>query len=190
LAQHPKVMHALMDELEGTLAGGQPSADLLARMPMLEAVIKESMRILPPVPYTVRAVVEPCGLDDIALAKGDRVILGHYIVHRMPDLYDEPEQFQPERWFRINPDQYEYLPFSAGPRTCIGYGFAMTAIKIALAMILFGFRLTIVPDTRIDRVVKITMRPRYGLPMSIHKQDRGFEAVPVRGNIHEMVKLV
>jgi cytochrome P450 len=107
----------------------------------------------------------------------------------LPDLYPEPERFRPERWRDIDPNQYEYMPFSAGPRMCIGAMFATQLLKISLAMILQRFRLTVIPETRIDRIVRITMQPRHGLPMMLFKNDRKFAASEVRGQIREMVTL-
>lgn len=68
--------------------------------------------------------------------------------------------------------------------------FVLQVIKISLAIMLQKFRFTVVPGARLDRVVRITMNPRYGMPMFMVKNDRKFQASPVRGQIHEMVKLV
>ena len=189
LAQHPSIMADLLDELDGTLKGGPPTSDQLDHLPLLEAVIKESMRILPPVPFIARVATRPVELGGLSLRRGDWVACSIYMTHHLPDLYLEPEQFRPGRWFEINPTPYEYLPFGAGPYSCIGYNFATSVIKIALTMILQRFRLTVVPGVRIDRLVQVTMRPKYGLPMVLHRQDRQFQAVRVRGNIHDMVRL-
>jgi cytochrome P450 len=189
LAQHPSIMADLLDELDGTLKGGPPTSDQLDHLPLLEAVIKESMRILPPVPFIARVAIGPVELGGLSLRRGDWVACSIYMTHRLPDLYLEPEQFRPGRWFEINPTPYEYLPFGAGPYNCVGYNFAMSVIKIALTMILQRFRLAVVPGARIDRLVQVTMRPKYGMPMTVHQQDRRFHAVPVTGNIHEMVRL-
>ncbi len=183
LAQHPPVALDLLDELSS--AGGVD----IDRLPLLEAVIKEAMRILPPVPLTLRAVTRTVEFMGLTLKKGDRVICSHYLTHRIPDLYPNPNRFDPQRWFTINPGPYEYIPFSAGPRQCIGYTFAMTVMKLALAAIMRRFRFTVAPGSKIDRSVRVTMSSRYGLPMTIHLQDRKFRAAPVRGNIHEMVDL-
>ena len=107
----------------------------------------------------------------------------------MPELYPEPERFRPERWQSIDPGQYEYLPFSAGPRACIGAIFATQFLKISLALMLQRFRFSVVPGTRIDRVVRITMQPRHGMPMKIFDNDRQYSASEVSGQIHEMVEL-
>ena len=188
LAQHPAVMHELMDEIENVLGDASPRAEQLSQLPFLEDVIKESMRILPPVPYTVRVAQQDLTLGPLALPPQTRVIASHYLTHHLPELYPEPERFRPHRWREINPNQYEYLPFNAGPRICIGAAFATQLLKISLAMILQRFRFTVVPGTRIDRVVAISMNPRHGLPMIVAKKDRNYSVSEVRGQINEMVK--
>jgi cytochrome P450 len=187
LAQHPAVMHQLMDEIESVLGDAPPHFDQLPQLPFLHWVIKESMRILPPVPYTVRVAQQQLKVGPFEVPPETRVIASHYLTHHSPDLYPEPERFRPERWRNINPTQYEYLPFNAGPRICIGGAFATQVLKISLAMILQRFRFTVVPGTRINRIVAISMNPRHGLPMIIAKKDRNYSVSEVRGQIREMV---
>ncbi len=187
LAQHPAVMHQLMDEIESVLGDAPPRAEQMPQLPFLHWVIKESMRILPPVPYTVRVAQQSLKVGPFEVPQETRVIASHYLTHHLPDLYPEPERFRPERWRNINPTQYEYLPFNAGPRTCIGGAFATQVLKISLAMILQRFRFTVVPRTRINRIVAISMNPRHGLPMIIAKKDRNYSVSEVRGQIREMV---
>ncbi len=189
LAQHPHAMSELHDELSGALGDAPPTADQLEHLPYLDAVVKESMRVLPPVPFLVRKVMEPTNLGGFELRKNDRVAVSPYITHHSPEIYSQPRRFLPERWFQIKPDPYEYLPFGAGPRACIGKTFAMREIKVALAMIVKRFRFSVPADTRIDRRVQIMMSPKHGLPMTIHPQDGNFQSSRLRGNIHEMVDL-
>jgi cytochrome P450 len=189
LAQHPDVANELINELETVLGGDPPDNDALAQLPFLECVIKESMRILPPVPYTVRVTQRDLTLGPLALAHGTNVVCSHYLTHHLPELYPEPKRFLPERWRTIDPNQYEYLPFSAGPRMCIGPMLAMQTLKISLAMILQRFRFAVVPGTRIDRTSRITMNPQDGLPMMLFGNDRKFATSEVSGQIREMVAL-
>ena len=189
LAQHPRIANELLDELAATLGGNAPSNDELGRLPHLQCVIKESMRILPPVPYTMRVTQKEVEIGSLAVASGRNVLVSHYFTHHLPELYPEPERFMPERWRTIDPNQYEYLPFGAGPRMCIGAIFSMQALKISLAMIMQKFRLTVIPGTRIDRTIRITMDPLNGLPMMIFGNDRKFTASEVTGQIREMVTL-
>jgi cytochrome P450 len=189
LAQHPEAAQALLDELDGVMGGAPPTVETLARAPLLEASVKEALRILPPVPYTIRVARRRMPLGPFEVGRGDRVILSHYVTHHLPELYERPERFLPQRWLTLRRGPYEYLPFSAGPRLCIGYSFAMQALKLSTAMILQRFRLSVVPGARIDRRVQVTMSPSRGLPMSVHAQDRRFERAAVRGNVREMVEL-
>lgn len=189
LAQHPEVMHKLMDELETIPGDNPPTPEQISQLSYLEWVIKESMRVLPPVPYTVRVSRRYVKMGPHTVPTGARILCSHYLTHHLPELYPEPERFHPERWRDIDPNQYEYMPFSAGPRMCIGAAFATQLLKISLAMMLRKFRFQVVPDIRIDRVVRITMQPRHGLPMSILKNDRKFAATQVHGQIREMVTL-
>jgi cytochrome P450 len=189
LAQHPQIMAELHEELRETLSGAPPTLEQFERLPLLDAVVKEAMRLFPPVPRTIKRITAPVEMGGHALKKGDRVVLSHYVTHHMPELYPDPERFNPHRWFRIKPSQYEYLPFSAGPRACMGKGIANTMTKVALAMVLQRWRLRMVPDARVDRSVTVTLTPGPGLAMTVCPQDGRFDAVKVRGNVHEMVDL-
>jgi cytochrome P450 len=189
LTQHPNVMRKLMDELDAVLGGAPPSQEHLVQLSFLECVIKESMRILPPVPFTIRAATQHTSIGPYSVPNGSRVICSHYLTHHMPEIYPQPEHFQPERWRSIDPTQFEYMPFSAGPRACIGAMFALQALKVSLALILQRFRLLVVAGTRIDPVVQITMVPRHPLPMVLFDNDRDYAASKVTGQIHEMVRL-
>jgi cytochrome P450 len=189
LAQHPQVAADLFDELNRELAGAPPTVAQLDRLPLLEAVVKESMRILPTVPYTIRAVTQPTELGGVPLAIEDRVICSHYVTHHMPEIYTDPNRFNPARWFTIRPTPYEYLPFSAGQRVCIGRYMAMMLMKVSLAMICQRVGMRMLPGARIDRSVKVTMGPNRGLPMLLGPVGDAREASRVLGNIHEMVDL-
>jgi cytochrome P450 len=189
LAQHPTIANQLIDELDAVLNGNPPTNEQLARLSFLQCVVKESMRILPAVGYTVRTAQKEVTIGSETVPRGTKVVCSHYVTHHLPELYPDPEKFFPERWRTIDPNQYEYLPFSAGPRMCIGGMFAMQLIKISIAMMLQRFRFTVVPGIRIDRTSRITMNPTKGLPMMVCPNDRKFTASEVRGQIREMVKL-
>jgi cytochrome P450 len=189
LAQHPRVARDLLDELTNGLAGEPPTLEKISELPFLEAVIKESMRLLPPVPIQIREARQEASLAGFTVPKGARVVLNAFLTNRIPDLYPEPDSFRPERWATINPSQFEYSAFSAGPRRCPGFQFGMSAAKMALAEILTRFRIALVPNARIDYKVRIAMIPRAPVPMVLHRQDGKFAAVPIRGAIPGLVRL-
>jgi cytochrome P450 len=187
LNQHPRICADLLDELEGTLHGGAPTVEQLAQLPLLEGVVKESLRLLPPAPIGIRIAAAACALGGYTLPRGANIIYSEFITHRLPDLYAEPDRFKPERWLRLERSTYEYLPFAAGPHMCIGWAFAMQELKIVLTMLLQRYRLAVVPSATI--APHIGMRPVRGMPMRVFAQDRQFQRVEVRGAIHELVEL-
>jgi cytochrome P450 len=189
LAQHPRVAQDLHDELKSVLRGDPPTLEQLDKLALLDAVIKESLRILPPVIYNTRTAVKPFALGPHHLDTGATVGFSHYITHHLPELFPDPEKFMPERWLSCDPSPYEYLPFGAGSRTCIGAAFALMLTKIAVAIILQRFSIAVVDDSLIDRKGLITLAPKFGMPMLLDSIPGRFAKSRVRGSIHEMVDL-
>lgn len=194
LAEHPAVANELAAELASVLHGDAPTVEQLGKLPYLDAVVKESMRVLPPVPLHPRIVGEDHELGGHFLPKDTELFLSIFHMHHDPALFPEPNRFDPSRWSKIKPSVYEYNPFSAGPRMCIGAAFATMEIKIALAMLLQRFRVERTPGARVDRRVAITMAPKNGLPMRIRRADGAWAAArrslaPVSGNLREIVDL-
>lgn len=187
LAQHPSIHADLVDELTSVLQGDPPTIEQMAQLPLLDSVVKESLRLLPPASAFGRFCTTTVRLGPYTLPKGSYVTISPYITHQQPDLYPEPKRFLPDRWARIDPSPYEYLPFSAGPRMCLGSTFAMLEIKLVIAMLLQRYRLTLAPNARIDRQLRLTLSPKHGMPMLVTPQDRQFTRSNVRGNIRDMI---
>ena len=103
LAQHPAVMRKLMDELDNVLSGNAPTPQQLMQLEYLASVIKESMRVLSPVPYAIRATSRRVKIGPLSLPHGSTIVCGHYLTHHMAEIYPEPERFHPERWQSIDP---------------------------------------------------------------------------------------
>jgi cytochrome P450 len=162
LAAHPEIQYAVADEVRSVLHGAPPTVDELERMSLLNHVVDESMRLLPIAPMLLlRRCVEPFELDGRALPVGSTVLLSPLITHRNPALYPEPRRFLPQRWETVRPTAYQYLPFGAGPRRCVGAGFAGQAIRLILAVLLQHRRLAMPSAMRVDRkFVGIVMGPR------------------------------
>ena len=190
LAQHPRVLADLCDELTGKLHGNAPSLEDLAELPLLDRVLKESLRLFPPAPLNHRVTARDAELGEYRIPAGTEVLSSIYHTHRMPDLYPDPLSFRPERWANLEPGPYGYNPFSAGPRMCIGATFAQFEIKVVLAILLQRFRLELVPNQRIDRYFGITLSPSPRMLMRITRTDRAY-ARPARvsGNVHGMLNL-
>jgi len=190
LDQHPLIARDLYDELRERLAGATPSVDRIADLPLLDAVVKEGMRILPPVPLQYRvAVRDTTLLGHPVRAERNRVLLSSFLTNRQPDLYPEPDRFRPERWFGADPLPYEFASFSDGPRKCPGQWFGVVAIKIAVATIVARYRPAIVAGTRVDHKLRVTLSPRKAVPAVLHRQDGAFTAAPLRGSIRNLLQL-
>jgi cytochrome P450 len=189
IAQHPSVAGDLHDEITDGLSCWPPTSQELDALPLLDGVVRETLRLIPPVAFSYRTSIRDVNLGGFALRKGDKILLSHYHTHRIPDVFPEPDRFKPSRWFSVRPDPYEYIPFSAGPRLCLGYSFALTELKLTIARAMQRFRINTVRNTRVDGVVRLTLRPRDGIPMTVYTQDRQFAAIPVKGNVHRMVDL-
>lgn len=189
LAQHPRIARDLTDELSAALGGEAPTLSRVASLPLLDAVVRESMRVLPPVPYQVRQASQSAMLGGQEVRAGTHVVLSPYLTNRAPHIYDAPARFLPERWSRIAPSPFEYIVFSGGPRACPGFWFGTGVVKVAVAAIVSRFRFGVVPGARIDRRIAITMAPRNGIPVVLGPPDGKWAAAPVLGQICEMLDM-
>jgi cytochrome P450 len=184
IAQHPEVNAALLDELSGGDASGR-----FDRFPLLDRVIKESVRVLPPVVYVSRMCAAPVRFGEVEMPVRSLVVCGLYTTMHEPATFPRPDAFDPSRWTSHAACPHANVAFGAGARMCLGAPLATHLMQIALGLIVPRFRLTVVPGARIDRHATLTLRPAQGIPVLIRDQDRNFSTSPVSGTIHEMVEL-
>jgi cytochrome P450 len=188
LSQHPKVMADLVDEVEGELHGNPPTIEQLSRLKLLEGVINEALRLFPPLSFISKTVSQPVRVGHYDLSAGESVMISHFLTHRLPDLYPQPNRFMPERWFSIDPSPYEYIPFSAGPRRCIGATFAMMEMKIVLAMLLQRYRFLVIRNAQVQASFLFLLRARQ-MPIEIQAAGQPVRREAIRGNIVNLVEL-
>jgi cytochrome P450 len=173
LSIFPWAYDRVAQEVDTVLAGGVPTAGDIPQLVFTRMVVEEAMRLYPPVPFLSREAIGPDRLGDVEVAAGARVVVAPWIVHRHRLLWEEPDLFEPERFAperRALMPRFGYLPFGAGPRICIGAGFAMQEALVALAMIVQRFRFRLVPDAEIEPIAWITLRPSNGLPMRLERR--------------------
>ncbi len=148
-----------------------PTLEDLEHLTYTGFVISESMRIYPPAWILDRQAVCDDKIGGRPVPRGTIVGICPYTLHRNPAFWDNPEGFDPERFSPQNAKnrpRYAYLPFGAGPRICIGNAFALMEAKIILAMVMQRYRLELVPGHRIEPEPSITLRPRHGVPVTLH----------------------
>ena len=190
LMAHPRIADNLLDEMRDKLGGRSPSLERAGELPYLDAVVKESMRVLPPVPLQIRVAQGDTAIAGHGMPKGTRAILNTFLTNRMPGLYPQADVFRPERWSTIAPTGFEFPVFSGGPHICPGYWFGSAAVKIALAAILTRYRIDLPPGTRIDYRAQPTLRPRQRVDVVLHRRDGGTSAAtPIAGTLRSLVAL-
>lgn len=190
LGQHPRVAADLCDELRAGLGAASPALDKAGELRYLDAVVKESMRVLPPVPLQIKVAQRPATLAGYGVPHGTRVMLNTFLTNRTPDLYADGDRFQPTRWATLTPSAFEFPVFSAGPHLCPGFWFGTAAVKIALAAILARFRIEWPAGTRIDYRAQPTLRPKGRLGVVLRPMGSvGLPMTPVGGSIRSLVRL-
>jgi cytochrome P450 len=166
----------LAEELERVLGGRTPTMADLPRLPYVERVIKESMRLYPPAWVMGREAVGECEVGGYRMPAGTAALMSQWVVHRDPRYHRDPQRFDPDRWtaeYEERLPRFAYFPFGGGPRQCIGAGFAMTEARLVLAAVAQRFRMELVPGQRVEPYASITLRPKEGIRMTLAKYSRG-----------------
>ncbi len=174
LAGHPDARERLDEELTRVLGGRLPAAADVANLPYCEWVFRETMRLYPPAWAIGREAVEDCEIGGYFMPRGTQLFLPQYLTHRDPRWFDNPEAFRPERWAddlvkRL--PRCAYFPFGDGPRVCIGNHFAMMEGVLVLATIAQRYRLSVLPGQTLELLPSITLRPKHGLRVKLHRCD-------------------
>jgi cytochrome P450 len=170
LSQAPEERARLEAELAAHDFGDGDPYSWPDKLPMTRAVFEEAMRLYPPAPSLNRQALEDDDLDGVKIPKGATVLVMPWILHRHEKLWDRPDEFVPERFLpgaRESIERYQYLPFGAGPRVCIGQYFAMQEGVVALACLCRGLRFEFAGAEPPRPVQKITVQPEDGLRMRV-----------------------
>lgn len=176
LANHPEVQDKAVKEIRETLlhAEGEPTYNDFLSLKYVENVIKESMRLYSPVPFISRKVEHDVQLPSgYVLPAGSYADISIFLTHRNDKYFHEPNKFIPERFEERDGKRspYAYIPFSAGPRNCIGQKFAMLEMRIIVAMLLLKYEFLL--DENADPVViesSLVLRTRNKFPIKIKKR--------------------
>ena len=162
LQRHPEVMTKLRTEVDEVLSGRTPTADDLPHLVYTRMVIEEVLRLYPPVFITNRQSLGEDWVCGYHIPAGALVTLSPYAVQRDPRFWDNPLEFEPDRF---NPERsagrprFAYLPFGGGPRQCIGKDFALYEAVVVLAMTAQRLNWTLAPGEKVRPDVRVTFRP-------------------------------
>ena len=175
LAVNPDVQDKLRSEIKEaveTNARKKSLYEIAHNIEYLDCVIKEAQRLNPSAPFTNRECVEDYDLNGINITKGTEVQIPIYALHHDPDVWEDPEKFDPERFRGPAKDTqhaFQFLPFGAGPRNCIGMRFALMEIKVALVKILIKYKFVRSPETQVPLIVHPggTLTPRDGVMVRV-----------------------
>ncbi|CAH1398071.1 unnamed protein product [Nezara viridula] len=143
LGLHQDIQEELYREVSGILVGQEPTMEDYQKMTYLERVLKETIRLYPSVPIVARkatqdVVLPSCGYTVPKGAHLDVIILA---LQRREDLFTDPDKFNPDRYFEPQKHPYAYIPFSAGPRNCIGQKFAMLDMKVIVSNLVLNYKI-------------------------------------------------
>ena len=174
LAEAPWEREPIEREIDAVLAREPDPVKWLDAMPLTRAAFEEALRLYPPAPSINREPIEPEQWRDLYIPPKAAVLIMPWTIHRHRKLWDRPDAFMPSRFHpenRDSIDRYQYLPFGAGPRVCIGASFAMQEAIIALAVLMSKYRFNTTPETRPWPVQKLTTQPEGGLPMTVERRN-------------------
>jgi cytochrome P450 len=173
LSGNPRAATALREEVDGVLGDRAPTVDDLEALPWTEQVIKESMRLYPPVYMVARRAAEDTEIGEYRVPAGSEVVCWIYMTHRDSRWYPWPNLFRPERFAAdevAKLPKMAYLPFGGGPRACIGAQFALMEARLILATLVQRWDFDAVPGHRVVPKLRITMHPENGVQMRIRRR--------------------
>lgn len=168
LGCHPESEERLHAELDHVLGGRLPTLVDLPRLPFTQAILEETLRLYPPVWMLPRRAIAEDEVGGYHVPAGADALLCVYTLHRHPELWPAPDAFRPERFLNgSSRPPYTFLPFGAGPRSCLGSRFGMMEAVMVLATLAQSFRLEPLDDT-VEAEALLSLRPRLGLPFRLH----------------------
>ena len=173
LSQSPEARERMEGEVDTVLDGRVPTSEDAERLPWTTACFMEAMRIFPPVWHVQRVANADDVIGGYRIPKGALVFVSIFSTHRDPKVWPNPAGYDPRRWIGDAPKErprFAYLPFGGGRRMCVGQGFAVLNATLLAAMIAQRFRFDLVPGAKIVLDPTVTIRPLYGIPMTIHRR--------------------
>jgi cytochrome P450 len=171
LSLQPEIRDRLYAEV-AALGGRPPEKADLASLPYTEQCLSETLRIYPPAYNFSRVMLEDTTVGGYRVAKDRMVIVSPYATHRLPEVWPNPEGFDPDRFSEERAEgrsQFAYIPFGAGHRYCIGGPLALVQMKLIMAVVAQRYRLDVKAGHPVEPIPGTVMRPEQGMPMLIRR---------------------
>ena len=175
LGMHPQAMMDAQSEVDEVLGhvGEPPSIEQVNNLVFIDQVIKEALRLYPPIHIGNRMTAEDMQLLGYQVPRGSRVMYSIYLSHREAEFWEQPDEFKPNRFDRnleARRPPFTYIPFGGGPRNCIGAAFAQVESKVVVARLLQQFKLVLTNANEIKPYMGATLEPRPGVKMLIRRR--------------------
>lgn len=169
LGHHPDVLEVARSEVDRVLGGDPPTLESVGELTYLEQVIRETLRLYPPIHIGTRVAVADLEFNGYHIPAGTRLVYSVYLTHRHRAYWPEPGRFDPGRfdlYAHPQPAPYTYLPFGGGPRNCIGAAFAQLEVKVVLSRLIQRFHFHLI-ESRVRAHMGATLEPRPGVRMAV-----------------------
>lgn len=163
LTEYPDAAQRAQSEIDAVLGDAPPTAENFQQLKVLEQIIKETLRLFPPIHLGSRVAMHDLSFNGYTIPEGTRVLYSIYLTQRHPEYWKDPNTFNPDRFAAGNKyDEYTFLAFGGGPRNCIGRAFAEVETKVVLARLLQQFRFE-KRGGKVHQHMGATLEPRPGV---------------------------
>jgi cytochrome P450 len=166
LGSQPSALAALREQVRDTIGDRAPTVDDLKAMPLVDGVVRETLRLWPPGLVGGRVSVQDVDVYGYRVPAGTTLMYSPYITHRLPEIWGDPLVFRPERWADGEPEPYSFVPFGGGHRRCIG--FALATLELQVLAVRLAQRATFTldrPEAKGEGIA--TFAPKGGVPVTV-----------------------
>ena len=189
LTQYPNIANELADQIDTIWREGELDIVALDALPLLEGVLKESLRLFPPVPLQFRKTISSTSLGGVPMHRESRVLISAHVINRDRRVYEHPDRFLPGRWQHIKPSPFQYTVYGAGGRMCPGTTFGNQLLKVALAAILSRYKIELAVGARIDYRSTITLAPSGSVRVVFRERNHTARFQRAEGIISQLIQL-
>ena len=175
LSRAPEWEARVLEEIRQVVPSGPVTGEHIDRLVTVQQVLKEAMRLYPPLPVMTRYAAKDTELASKHIRAGTLIGLPIYVIHRHRKLWDDPDQFDPSRFTperEARYSRYQFMPFGAGPRICIGAAFALIEATAMLATLVRAARFETPPAQDPIPVWRVVLLPKDGMPLQVTIRDR------------------